>query len=212
MTIPPERPSLAFGRMTARRQVPAIFRNAPTFRAIWRSEATTPGGLDDVREDIVQTQAEQFVRHVSGREEPGMTWRLSWIEEEMGLPNGSLTGLDDDARRDRICARLRSWRLPTAETIHLVAITYYQDVQIYMDYEAYHITIQFPALPPNLEDMEAEIIRILPAHLGVTWLLVPLVWGDPYYQGNTWQQLYDEPGMTWETLLNGGRTVLPPPP
>ena len=100
----------AFPRMVHRRNVPPIFRNALRYRAIWQSEADTNGGLNDWELDVLQTQAEMFVKQVGFRPELGMTWRLSWLEEEMGLPDGHLTGLSDQARRDRICGRLRSWR------------------------------------------------------------------------------------------------------
>jgi hypothetical protein len=204
----------AFERMTHRRNIAPPFRKAPRYRAIWQTEAETRGGLDDLRAATVATQAEMFVRQVAGRREPGMTWRLSQIEEEMGLPDGGLTGLGDTQRRDRICARLRSWRIPTAQAIRAIAQAYAgNDVQTFMDYEAFSITIRFTggALPENLQDLEAEIVRILPAWLApIYWVVTFTTWGDLFEWGGAWEGLYNA-GLTWEDLFSFGKEKLPPP-
>jgi hypothetical protein len=150
-----------------------------------------------------------FVRKVAGRAEAGMTWRLSWIEEEMGLPDGSLTGLTDDERRDRICARLRSWRVPTHDAVLAIAQAYAgTTVQVVMDYEAYHITVVFRAVPSNLADLESEITRIIPAHLGLSFMVIYATWGDCRDVGVKWCQLKTA-GWTWGQMLTAARDALP---
>lgn len=208
----------AFTRMTARGMQHEIFRRAPTLRAFWRAEANIEGGLDDFRAEVIATQAEMFVRHVEGRSEPGMTWRLGQIEEEMGFADGELLGLSDTERRDRIVARLRSWRLPTAQAIRMIALAYAgNEVQTIMDYEAHNITIKFTGsrLPENLAELESEITRIIPARLGPIWFVVTFTtWGDAYEwsrdTGATWQTLYDS-GLTWEQLFSIAKEELPTP-
>lgn len=194
--------SEAFWRMVDWGMQPAEFRDAPTLRAFWLAEADTVGGLDDLRTEAVTVQADMFVRQVAGRDEPGMrAWRLGQFEEEMGLPDGSLTGLTDDQRRDRIIARLRAWRLPTANAIRLIALAYADnDVQTTMDYERHNITIRFSGgrLPDNLQDLEAELIRILPARLApITFITTTLTWGDLAEIGVEWCQLEH---LTWDEL------------
>ena len=209
---PPEPESPSFKRMTTRRTQPVEFRRAPTLRRFWLAEADTPGGLDDLRGEALQTQAEMFVRQVVGRDETGMTWRLSQMEAEMGLPDGGATGLSDDQRRDRIIARLRSWRIPTAFTIRSVAQSYAgNDVQVVMDYEAHSLTIRFTGtkLPENVADLQAEIIRLIPARIGsVYWVVTFLTWGDAQEVGVNWCQLEDA-GWTWEQFENASREELP---
>jgi hypothetical protein len=213
----------AFPRMVHRRNVPPIFRNALRYRAIWQSEADTNGGLNDWELDVLQTQAEMFVKQVGFRPELGMTWRLSWLEEEMGLPDGHLTGLSDQARRDRICGRLRSWRVPTNDAIKAVAEAYAgAEVQVVMDYEAHHITVIFRAVPENLLDLQAEIIRLIPARLGISFLIIYITWGDATEVGLIWcqpetgvppehPQQGDLPdgGWTWDYWENSGRDFQP---
>jgi hypothetical protein len=202
----------AFERITHRRTIAPAFRQAPRYRAIWQTEAETPGGLDDLRRTTIATQAEMYVRQVAGRPEPGMTWRLGLIEAEMGLPDGGLTGLTDNQRRDRICARLRGWRLPTAQAIRAVALAYAgNDVQVVMDFEAFAITIRFTGteLPENLHDLEAELTRVIPAWLSpIHWVVTFLTWGDADESGVTWCQLEDA-GWTWEQFEVASRDTLP---
>jgi hypothetical protein len=195
--------------MVHQRNVPPIFRLAYRYRCIWQSETEVDGGIDDWENDVLQTQAEMYVRQVQTRPEAGMTWRLDWIEEEMGLPNGEKTGLSNTQRRDRICARLRSWRIPTMDLIHMIAVTYAgSKVQVVMDYPAHFISIYFWAVPENLSDLQNELNRIIPARLGVAYIIIYVTWGDCREVGLDWCQP-DAAGWTWDYLENSGRHMLP---
>jgi hypothetical protein len=209
--------STTFERITHRRTIPELFSAPRLYRAEWRAHAETELGLDDLRERILEAQAEMFVRNVLGRSEPGMTWRMSQLEEEMGLPDGSLTALTDGERRDRICARLRAWRLPTVYAIRAVALTYAgNDVEVIMDYPAYRLIIVFTGgrLPPNHADLRSELTRIVPAHLApVEFWIGFLTWGDlePVIGwGGIWDDL-ENTSLTWDELENAGRNQLPQP-
>lgn len=177
------------------------------------------GGVDPWTEQVWQTQAEMFVMQVEGREpingqdaEAGMTWRLSWIEAEMGLPDGNMLGMDLGWRRERICSRLRAWRLPTMQTVRSIAQAYSgNDVQVSMDYQAHQITIRFTGttLPDNLEALKAELIRVVPARLGlINFVVTFLTWGDLGEWGGTWEQLEY---LTWDQLEDESRETLPVP-
>ena len=161
--------------------------------------------VDDWNEQALQTRAEQFVRTA--------TWRLDWLEEEMGFPNGEANGLTVRERRDRLIARLRSWRLPTAWVVRNVANAYGNgQVETVMDFEGHTITIRFATVagvPTNIADLQAELLRILPAKLDVRWEFRYLTWGELRESGTTWAQL-TAAGITWAQLRGMARDDLPP--
>jgi hypothetical protein len=203
--------------MASRRSLPSLWGQAPHIRAIWAATAQADGGsggLDPWQRQVYATQAEMFVRRVARRSEPGMTWRLDFVEAEMGLPNGERLGLRQYQRRERIISRLRAWRLPTAQTIRLIAQAYAgADVQTVVDYSAHVLTVRFigTTLPENLADLQAEILRVIPARLGrVRWVITFLTWGSLYEWRGTWGRLYDA-GLTWEELYSFAKEYLPPP-
>jgi hypothetical protein len=226
-------PARAVLRMASRRSIPRLWGWAPHIQSMWRASAhftgtheyddvlpaEQRGGLDPYTEQVYQTQSEMFVMQVDGRNprpgldpDAGMTWRLSWVEAEMGLPDGEMMGMTYAARRERITSRLRSWRLPTMQTIRLIAQAYSgNDVQVSMDYQAHSITIRFTGktLPITLEQLKSELIRVVPARLGmINFVVTFLTWGDLGEWGGTWEQLE---GMTWEELENAAREELPVP-
>jgi hypothetical protein len=163
----------------------------------------TPGcSLDDWHQDIYQTRLEMFVR--------GATWHLEWWEAEMRLAPRSEDTLEE--RQDRIIARMRAWRLPTAPVINRISLAYrYGTVWPVMDYPNHFITYWFvdsAGRPSNIEDLEAELDRITPARLGLAFGYLYLTWGplrDWSLAGGgengtrTWQRLIDE-GFTWDSL------------
>jgi len=158
--------------------------------------------LDDWHAEISQTGAEFFVRTA--------TWRLAWLEQEMGLPPRPNATLDE--RRDRIIARMRSWQLPTPSMIQRLANSFSNgQVEPIMDFEGHTITIRFVSVvgvPANILDMQAEILRILPARLDVKWEFRYLTWGETRQSGVQWCQLLTS-GITWEQLRSSAMADLP---
>src|SRR5262249_28446712 len=96
------------------------------------------------------------------------------------------------------------------------------NIQVYMDYPVHFITIQFAtALPDNLEHLAAELIRIIPARLGIRFIVAPLTWGimRDWSLGlsgrqppgvRTWDRLRND-AILWVSLRDNGSSALPQP-
>jgi uncharacterized protein YmfQ (DUF2313 family) len=119
--------------------------------------------LDSFKEGVGEILDQFFV--------PTATWSLDRWEEELGLT--SYAGKPDDQRRSRIISKLRGMGTITVSLIQNVAESYvYGAVEVTETPEAYGFTIKFVdhrGIPPNLEDLQAAIEEIKPAHLAVIY-------------------------------------------
>jgi len=97
------------------------------------------------------------------------TWSLERWEEELGLtpaPNQPIS-----ERRDRIVSRIRGYGTVTVQLVKEVAESYERGrVDVIPDPAAYTVTIRFVdtrGVPPNLQDLQAAVRAVLPAHLAL---------------------------------------------
>ncbi|HBV95630.1 MAG: phage portal protein [Peptococcaceae bacterium BICA1-7] len=114
------------------------------------------------------------------------TWGLDTWEKELGL--SSYAGKPDDQRRSRIISRLRGVGTTTVSLIKNVAESYvYSAVEVTVSPAQYGFTVKFVdtrGVPPNLEDLQAAVEEIKPAHLTVMYQFTYTTWGE--VRNTTW--------------------------
>lgn len=99
------------------------------------------------------------------------TWGLRYWEEKVGLP----VNLKDsyDIRRSRVLAKWRGVGQFRASLIERVAEAFSGgDVDVTVDIPNYLVIVTFVGklgIPPNLDDLKAQIANIIHAHLGVEY-------------------------------------------
>ncbi len=117
---------------------------------------------------------------------------LDLWEEDYGL--SSYVGKPDDQRRSRIKSKIRGVGTITISLIKNVSESYvYGTVDVIENAEEYSFTIKFidiRGIPPNIEDLEAAIEEIKPAHLEVVY----------EYTYTTWEEVKT---ITWEEAATG---------
>ena len=95
------------------------------------------------------------------------TWGLDLWEAALGLPTDPQQPID--YRRTRVVAKLRGNATTTVALIKSVAESFSNGiVDVIERYSEYRLDIKFVGtigIPPNLEDLEATLREILPAHL-----------------------------------------------
>lgn len=97
------------------------------------------------------------------------TWGLDDWEEELGLTPAPDQPISE--RRDRIVSRIRGYGTVTVQLVKEVAESYERGrVDVIPDPAAYTVTIKFidtRGVPPNLQDLQAAVRAVLPAHLAL---------------------------------------------
>lgn len=95
------------------------------------------------------------------------TWGLSLWETAFGLPTDE--SRDIEYRRTRVIAKLRGNGTTTVALIKSVSESFSNgEVDVVEFFSEYRLEIRFVGtigLPPNLDDLEATLDEILPAHL-----------------------------------------------
>lgn len=128
-------------------------------------------------------------------------WDLGKWEEELGITTD--TSKTDEQRRSTITGKLRGIGTVTFDIIESVANAYENGtVEIESHPETYSFWVSFVdilGIPPNLDDLQAAIEEIKPAHLAVVYMYTYTTWGDVNAAGKTWGQL-NTLGLTWEDM------------
>lgn len=155
--------------------------------AVYGGELDSYGIWSD---DVV---AQMFVRRA--------TWGLEYWEDEMGLPYGG--NMTDQARADRIVARLRSFRQSTPFVIRLIANSFENGAVLPIeDFANRKLIIRFQdirGVPQSIEDLSDALDRVVRASALLVFEYTFLTWGELKAHGNTWQSLKTA-GVTWSQL------------
>ncbi|MFS0841176.1 YmfQ family protein [Paenibacillus sp. 1P03SA] len=119
------------------------------------------------------------------------TWGLERWERLCGIVPD--TSKPYDQRRSVIKSRIRGVGTVKVALIKEVAEAYLNgEVDVVSDTANYHVVCTFigkRGVPANMADIQKAIRDILPAHLGVTFKVTYLPWGELIRAGKTWGDL-----------------------
>lgn len=119
--------------------------------------------LDQLRVSLEETLGQFFVSSA--------TWGLDAWEAELGI--APVPDKPDDQRRAVINAKLRGVGTVTVDLIQSVAEAYERGaVEVTQEAALYKFTVRFVdtlGTPPNLNDLQAAVEEIKPAHLQVVY-------------------------------------------
>lgn len=130
------------------------------------------------------------------------TWGLKYWEEKTGIP----TVLSDsyDIRRSRVLSKWRGVGQFRASLIESVAEAYSGgDVDVTVDIPNFVVTVTFVGklgIPPNLDDLKAQIDNIVHAHLGVEYEFTYNTYDVMKATGLTYDAL-KATGLTYDDLV-----------
>jgi len=138
--------------------LPPLYEVSRTMKAGLQAEGLE---IDALRQAIDDALNQRFVRTA--------TWSLDDWERELGLPPAADQPISE--RRDRIVSRIRGYGTATLQLVREVAESYERGrVDVIPDPAAYTVTIRFVdtrGVPPNLQDLQAAVRAVLPAHLAL---------------------------------------------
>ena len=99
---------------------------------------------------------------------------LSMHEADVGLASSGAAS--NEIRRSRILSRLRGTATVTSAMLKNVALSFESgEIDVIENFAASSFAIKFVSVvgrPPNIEDLQAKIEDIKPAHLAVTYLFL----------------------------------------
>lgn len=102
------------------------------------------------------------------------TWGLAHWETYLGLPAGD--ALSEQVRRERVISKLRGSGVSTKALVERVAESYYNgDAEVTEQFADYTFTVRFLSTrgrPPGLEQLQAAIEEVKPAHLAVIYVFI----------------------------------------
>lgn len=169
---------------------PAYYRTSRIFKSYLQAIGTK---LDDFKEGVQEILDQFFVASAD--------WGLDKWEEELGIISDA--SKPDEQRRSVIIGKLRGIGTVTFTMIENMANAYENGiVEVENHPETYSFNIKLVdvlGIPPNIEDLQAAIEAIKPAHLAVTYEYTYTTWGDINEAGKTWEQL-NTLGLTWEDM------------
>jgi len=169
--------------------LPPVLTSTKTFTALLNAEQTEIDGVNISVQDIID---QCFISTA--------TWGLAYWESMVGVTTD--TSKDIDQRRSVVKAKVRGSGTVTVQFLENVASSYTNgNVQIIEHPSIYSFEVKFVGtmgIPPNLDDLEASINQIKPAHLAVTYTFVYTTWAP--VQTVTWTTVKTS---TWSGLLNG---------
>lgn len=169
--------------------VPLFLREAKAYKGIINAQGPE---FDTIRTNMEDILKQFYVETATG-------WGLDLWEQMLGLK--SYAGKPDDQRRSRIISKLRGMGTVNVTLIKNVAESYvYGAVEVTENSSAYSFTIKFVdtrGIPPNLDDVEAAIEEIKPAHLAVNYQFTYLYWNELDVSPHTWDDV-DARAMTWD--------------
>lgn len=171
--------------------LPDYLRGSQVFASMINAEGQE---LDQLYTNIEDVLKQFYV-------ETATEWGLDLWEQMLGLT--SYAGKPLDQRRSRIISKLRGMGTVTVSLVKNVAESYvYGTVEVTEHPELYSFTIKFVdprGIPSNLDDLQAAIEEIKPAHLAVEYQFTYTTWGELNTWGTTWGEL-NTLGLTWDTL------------
>lgn len=169
--------------------LPPFLTITETFASLLNAEQTEINSVNTSIQDIID---QCFISTA--------TWGLAYWESLVGVITD--TSKDIDQRRSVVKAKIRGSGTVTVQFLENVASSYSNgEVEIIEHPSIYSFEVKFvgtKGIPPNLDDLEASINQIKPAHLAVTYTFIYTTWAP--VQTVTWTLVKTS---TWSGLLNG---------
>jgi hypothetical protein len=127
------------------------------------------------------------------------TWGLTYWENALGITTNEADSYD--IRRSRVLSKWRGFGNFSAALVDTVAAAYSGgEVEVTVDIPNYVVHIKFigaRGVPPNLDDLLAQLDNIIHAHLELTYEYTYITWGEVDQANYTWADV-DAVNMTWE--------------
>lgn len=171
-------------------RLPDFYQNSDQVRELQRVlERMT----DEAEDALAETLAQLFPETAYG-------WGLRLWEEAYGI--GVDLSRPTEYRRSRVVAKLRGQGTSTVSMIQSVAESYTNgQVEIIEQSGEFHFVVKFVSrygVPPNIEDLQAAINEIKPAHLAYVFEYLYRTWGQ--VKAHTWDDLKRN---TWNQVREG---------
>ena len=129
------------------------------------------------------------------------TWGLALWEKTYGVETDESKPLDQ--RRSVVKAKMRGSGVVTKDMIKNIAAAFLNgQVEVAENFEAVSIDITFTdyaGVPPNRDDLTKTLRELIPAHLGINYILEYLTWDAMDALNLTWDEL-DALNLTWDEL------------
>jgi hypothetical protein len=170
---------------------PQFFENSVVLNDIYESVGIE---LDLTRTALDETLDQSFVATA--------TWGLDTYERELGLPPAP-TEVTTEDRRSRILGMgFRRSQTATRKAVSQVASAWeYGEIVVYDDPRTYTVFVSFISpggIPADIEALQAELRRMIPAHLGIEYVFNFYTWGELRGSGDTWLDV--KTNHTWGSL------------
>lgn len=132
---------------------------------------------------------------------PTATWGLRYWEETLGITTILSDGYD--IRRSRVLAQWRGIGNFSVDLIKAVCEAFINgEVRVLIRVPEQEVVVLFVGkrgIPPNIEDLQAQVENIIHAHLGLSWKFTFLVWEELDNVDFTWNE-FEALDMTWDEL------------
>ncbi|MED3571971.1 putative phage tail protein [Cytobacillus praedii] len=130
------------------------------------------------------------------------TWGLKYWEEGLGIP--TILSDDYEIRRSRVLSKWRGFGNFSGSLIKSVAEAYSGgEVEVSIDIPEHLVIITFVGklgIPPNIEDLKAQIDNIIHAHLGVEYVFTYVIYDRLKEKYATYNDLAAS-GLTYDEIL-----------
>lgn len=129
------------------------------------------------------------------------TWGLTYWEKTLGITTVVTDGYE--IRRSRILAQWRGIGNFSVALIKSVCEAFINgSVKVLIRVPQHEVIVTFVGtrgIPPNIEDLQAQVENIIHAHLGLVWRFTYLVWEELDNLNLTWDE-FDAMNFTWDDL------------
>ncbi|MGE5627838.1 MAG: putative phage tail protein [Solirubrobacterales bacterium] len=174
--------------MLLNKYVPQFLYNDPILNKIYLAQQAQLNILNDDIQDLIN---QCFIDTA--------TWSLDIWEEEYGLK--TIAGYNTDYRRTRVKARMRGQGTCTKALIENVAESFSNgEVDVIEDNANSQFIVKFigvMGIPPNMDDLQAALEDIKPAHLAYAFEYTYINWNQFDNYNKTWDQ-WDALNLTWD--------------
>lgn len=127
------------------------------------------------------------------------TWGLIYWEEVLEIPTVETDS--DEIRRSRILSQWRGIGNFSAGLIESIAEAFINgDVAVSINIPTQQVTVTFigtKGIPPNVDDLKAQIANIIHAHLGVDYVFTYITWDELDPAVRNWDYV-DAQALTWD--------------
>lgn len=156
-------------------------RKSLVFQEVFQAEEQELSQLDFTREDLQS----QFSVNTA-------TWALDIYEKELKIKTNKTKSFEE--RRSVIKSKWRGVGKVDRRLIQLVAESFVNgSVNVHYDQKIFVEFVDTLGIPSNVEDLQAQIEEIKPAHIGLQFIFTYMTWNELDDYTFVWDQL----NFTW---------------